>query len=197
VRIYTRRGDGGMTSLRAGVRVPKDHALVEANGAIDEAQAALGLARAECGDDPALAALLVSLERDLWIVMAELATPESGSGSAAAAQVVTEAMVDRLEEAIDATMAGLELAGAFAVPGDNRKSAALDFARTVVRRAERLVVGLGRERSLVVAYLNRLSDLCWALARASEAAHLVNRAGEGRTAAPRRRPAPPGGAPLG
>jgi cob(I)alamin adenosyltransferase len=174
VKLYTRTGDDGTTGLRLGDRVRKDSAVIEANGAIDEAQAALGLARAELERDSAMDTLLVAIERDLWIVMAEVATPpgrrdrlELGTSA------VNTEMVERLEDAIDETMASVELSPHFAVPGDTRASAALDFARTVVRRAERAVVRLDLGDSLVGIYLNRLSDLCFALARASEDSHLV------------------------
>ncbi len=171
MRIYTRTGDTGMTALLASRRVRKDHPAIETNGCVDEAQAALGLARAQCVD-PGLNALLASLESDLWIVMAEVAIAPAGRKALVPGKnAVTSAMVERLEALIDTTMSNLDLAPAFAIPGENPCSAALDLARTIVRRAERHAVGLGLQGSLVVAYLNRLSDLCWALARATEAEH--------------------------
>lgn len=153
----------------------KDSLQIEVNGAIDESQAALGLARAETAPGGELDTVLVGLERDLWIVMAEVAThPLQRDGLEPGATAVTQAMVDTLEAIIDAWTARLDMARGFAVPGGSRCSAALDVARTVVRRAERHAVGLdsGGEFSLVCPYLNRLSDLCWVLARASEDAHL-------------------------
>lgn len=178
MRIYTRRGDDGTTDLRAGGRVAKDSMSVEVNGAVDEAQAALGLARAESTPGGELDSLLTGLERDLWILMAEVATsPERRVDLVPGKTAVTVAMVAALEEKIDEVTAGLDLERGFAVPGGTRCSAALDLARTVVRRAERLAVTLdalsaGAGESLVCTYLNRLSDLCWVLARSSEGEHL-------------------------
>ena len=173
MKIYTRRGDGGTTSMYSGERVSKSSEVMAVLGAVDEAQAFLGVARAECAPDDALGDLLVGLERDLWILMAEIATTP-GSARAAGSATVDAAMIVRLEREIDrATERSGEVAG-FAVPGEARLPAALDVARTVVRRAERLAVGLDRTDSLVVTYLNRLSDLCWALARASEESIRIN-----------------------
>jgi cob(I)alamin adenosyltransferase len=174
LRIYTRRGDDGTTALRAGGRVRKDDPVVEVTGTVDEAQAALGLARAESEPGSELDGLLVRVERELWVLMAELSTAdEEREALRPGVTSVTEEMVRALEGEIDAALGGLELAPAFAVPGENRLSASLDVARTVVRRAERLVAGLDLGASRVPAYLNRLSDLCWALARSHEQAHLV------------------------
>lgn len=173
MRIYTRRGDAGTTDLRSGGRVPKDDPSVELTGTLDEAQAALGVARAEVPRDGDLDGLLVALERDLWIVMAEASTaPGRRDDLVPGVTAVTPSMVELLEARIDEVMATLDLDRGFAVPGGTRCAAALDLARTVVRRAERRVVGVCPESSLVGAYLNRLSDLCWALARSTEGAHL-------------------------
>jgi len=186
VRIYTRRGDSGTTDLRAGGRVPKNSLAIEVNGAVDEAQAALGLARAECRPGDAIDTILVELERDLWILMAEVATSPDRRGELEPGRTaVTPAMVAALESRIDSVTATLDLARGFVVPGGSRCSAALDLARTIVRRAERLATaiapGAGPEAgeppapgplSHVVPYLNRLSDLCWALARATEDEHV-------------------------
>jgi cob(I)alamin adenosyltransferase len=174
IRLYTRRGDDGTTALRAGGRVRKDDPLVEVTGTVDEAQAAIGCARAECPPGSPLDEQLVSIERELWVAMAELSTaPEQRSSLVAGVTAVAPEMVARLEHEIDAAMDGVQLAPAFAVPGSNRLSAALDLARTVVRRAERLVATLHLEESAVPAYLNRLSDLCWALARRHEDEHVL------------------------
>jgi cob(I)alamin adenosyltransferase len=188
MRIYTRRGDGGTTDLRSGGRVPKDAPEIELNGAVDEAQAALGLARAELAHDDALDSVLTGLERDLWILMAEVATsPERRSDLVPGVTAVSPDMVAGLEARIDEVMSGLDLGRGFVVPGGTRCSAALDLARTVVRRAERLAVSHfgvpdpsatdpsatgARAGALVCSYLNRLSDLCWALARLSEGVHV-------------------------
>jgi cob(I)alamin adenosyltransferase len=159
--------------MYSGERVSKRSEVMAVLGAVDEAQAFLGMARAECAAGDELGGLLVDLERDLWIVMAEIATTP-GSARAADAACVEAAMIVRLEHEIDRAMARSGEVAGFAVPGEGRLSASLDVARTVVRRAERLAVGLDRGDSLVVAYLNRLSDLCWALARASEDAVRTN-----------------------
>ncbi len=169
MRIYTRRGDDGTTGLLYGGRVAKSSARIALNGAVDEAQAALGLARAECEPDSELDQLLVSVERDLWVLMAEVATtPANRRRLTPGATLVTEDMVVALEHHIDDLTARTAMPKEFVVPGSNRCSAALDVARTVVRRAERLVTAdLGRG-SLVGPYLNRLSDLVWTAARWQE-----------------------------
>ncbi|MDA8294990.1 MAG: cob(I)yrinic acid a,c-diamide adenosyltransferase [Actinomycetota bacterium] len=183
MRLYTRNGDGGTTALWSGERVRKDHPHIVANGAVDEAQAFLGLARAEADPASAVGTTLLECERDLWVLMAELATAPAGRARLVAGEsAVDQAMIDRLEARIDAFVAAMEVERAFTLPGENRLSACLDVARTVVRRAERLVVGLELTGSLAAAYLNRLSDLCWALARACEAEHrTVHRGRPGRS----------------
>jgi cob(I)alamin adenosyltransferase len=174
--ISTKRGDDGTTGLLHGGRVRKDSARIGTNGAIDEAQAALGLARAEVRgtelDDE-----LAGLERDLWVVMAEVATaPRSRSRLVEGRTLVTAEMVDALERRVHELEAAGAMPSEFVVPGQTRASAALDLARTVVRRAERMAVALGvGDGSHVVPYLNRLSDLCWLLARSSEREHLTAR----------------------
>ncbi|MEI7746419.1 MAG: cob(I)yrinic acid a,c-diamide adenosyltransferase [Actinomycetota bacterium] len=171
MKIYTRAGDDGTTGLLYGGRVRKDAGPIEVNGAVDEAQAFLGAARAEAGVDHPLAETILGLERDLWVLMAEVATsPENRSKLTPGASMVTDDMVTALESAIDAIMAVTQMPTEFVVPGENRLAATLDVARTVVRRAERLAVTAGLESSLVVAYLNRLSDLCWAMARSAAGA---------------------------
>ena len=174
MRIYTRRGDGGSTDLRVGGRVEKTSVAIEVNGAVDEAQAALGCARAEAEPGGELDGELIGLERDLWILMAEVAThPDRRDELVPGATAVTTAMIDALEATIDRHMAELDPARGFAVPGGSRCSAALDLARTVVRRAERNALRLDLPADcLVVPYLNRLSDLCWVLARTAEETHL-------------------------
>ena len=169
MRIYTRKGDDGTTGLLYGTRVAKDSPRIELNGAVDEAQAALGVARAEAGSGSELDELLIVLERDLWVLMAEVATlPANRHKLVAEKSLVTAAMIERLEQEIDALSAEIEMPTEFVVPGDNSFSAALDVARTVVRRAERVAVGYPLEDSLVIQYLNRLSDLVWTMARWAE-----------------------------
>lgn len=170
--IYTRKGDDGTTGLFYGGRVSKDDPTIEVLGAVDEAQAFLGLARAETGEGSELDGLLISLERDLWVLMAEVATDAANRDKLVdGATKVTAAMVDRLESAIDDFTARFEPLKEFVVPGGNRLSACLDVARTVVRRAERHSVALPPTDSLVAAYLNRLSDLVWTLARWQDGDH--------------------------
>jgi cob(I)alamin adenosyltransferase len=174
-RIYTRRGDDGTTGLLYGGRAAKSSPRIELNGAVDEAQAALGLARAETEHGSPLDELLVGIERDLYVLMAEVATlPDNQAKLVAGATLVTGEMVARLEAEIDRLLALFDMPSAFVIPGQNRVAAALDLARTVVRRAERLVSAVGdldgddAERSQVGPYLNRLSDLVWAMARWQE-----------------------------
>jgi cob(I)alamin adenosyltransferase len=177
MRIYTRKGDDGTTGLLYGGRVRKDDARIEVNGAVDEAQAAFGLARAEAEPGSELDQLLVGLERHLWVLMAEVATaPANRHKLVGGTTLVTPEMVRALEQAIDDLETRTEMPSEFVVPGQSRVSAALDFARTVVRRAERLAVDLELEGSQVGPYLNRLSDLCWMLARWQEGEHLLARA---------------------
>lgn len=164
MKIYTRKGDDGTTGLYFGGRVRKDSDAPRAYGTVDEAQAAIGLARAEA--DAELDAILVRVCKDLYTCMAELATlPEHRSKLA---ELVTEEMVAGLEPLIDDAMGRFPMPTDFVIPGATRTSALLDVARTVVRRAERESLGVAVAGSHVVAYLNRLSDLLWALARWQE-----------------------------
>jgi cob(I)alamin adenosyltransferase len=198
VRIYTKTGDDGTTGLLYGGRVRKDSTAMQVNGAVDEAQAMMGLARSEAVPESELDALLVRLERDLYVLMAEVATDMSKRGKLMpGTTLVTEEMVADLEVHIDELIDRFEMPSEFVVPGANRVSAALDVSRTVVRRAERLVVSDPVDGSLVGRYLNRLSDLLWAMARWTEGEdHLLargdrpRRRGGARTAsAPDRQPA--------
>ena len=167
MKIYTRKGDDGTTGLLFGGRVRKDADAPRAYGAVDEAQAAIGLARAEA--DPELDDLLVRVCHDLYVCMAELATlPENRSKLEPGRQQVTTEMVAALEPMIDDVIGRFAMPTDFVIPGGSRTSAALDVARTVVRRAEREALGVAAEGSSVVPYLNRLSDLLWALARWQE-----------------------------
>ncbi len=167
--IYTRRGDDGTTGLLFGGRVAKTSARIEINGAVDEAQATLGLARAEAEPGSELDELLVALERDLYVLMAEVATAEENRHKLVpGTSLVTQAMVEELERRIDELSARTAMPTEFIIPGSNRPSAALDLARTAVRRAERAAVGLPVAGSLVTTYLNRLSDLLWTMARWQE-----------------------------
>lgn len=172
MRIYTKTGDDGTTGLLFGDRVRKDSAIMEINGTVDEAQAILGIARAEVEPGSELDELLTSLERQLYVLMAEVATdPSRRSRLVAGTSLVTEAMVGDLESRIDGLIERIEMPSDFVIPGANRASAALDLARTVVRRAERLYVTAPIHGSEVGRYLNRLSDLLWAMGRWAEGEH--------------------------
>ena len=172
MKIYTRNGDDGTTGLYFGGRVEKSAQPIEVNGAVDEAQASLGWARSLSEPASRLNELLVELERDLWVLMAEVATlPSNRHKLAAGKSLVTEEMVTKLETEIDALSAETAMPTEFIVPGENQQSAALDVARTVIRRAERLAVAYEMEHSFVVPYLNRLSDLVWTMARWAEGSH--------------------------
>jgi cob(I)alamin adenosyltransferase len=168
-KVYTRTGDDGTTGLLYGGRVRKDSELPTAYGAVDEAQAVLGVARAEAGPGTELDGLLVRLERDLYVLMAELATlPDNRRKLTPGQSAVTDEMVTDLEHLIDDVSARFEPPTEFVVPGESRVAAQLDVARTVVRRAERHALVAAPPPSRVVTYLNRLSDLLWTLARWQE-----------------------------
>jgi cob(I)alamin adenosyltransferase len=168
-RIYTKTGDDGTTGLLYGGRINKDDLVAEAYGTTDEAVAALGLARS-LADDEDMRTDLLTLQRELFVVGADLATnPAERAKLEPEISLVTETMVARLERRIDDLVAERPLPEVFVVPGANPASAAIDLARTIVRRAERHVVALeGAEREVnpeVRRYLNRLSDLLFVLAR--------------------------------
>jgi cob(I)alamin adenosyltransferase len=175
-KVYTRTGDDGTTGLLYGGRATKDGPGPSAYGTSDEAVSALGLARAEAERDGELDQLLVRLQRELFVVGAELATaPEHRDRLTDGATRVTVAMVSALEPVIDDLAARFDPPQEFVLPGETREAAALDVARTVVRRAEREAVAatsagwLGAD-SQVVPYLNRLADLVYTLARWQEGA---------------------------
>lgn len=139
-RIYTKTGDDGTTGLLYGGRIRKSDDLVAAYGAIDEAVAALGLARAACAD-PATAETLLRLQRELFVVAADLAANRRQRHRLVAGQSqVTAEMVDALERTIDELVEERPLRPVFVVPGSTIAEAAIDLARTVVRRAERQTV---------------------------------------------------------
>ena len=176
MKIYTRTGDDGTTGLFYGGRVAKDSELPWAYGTVDEAQAALGMARTHTTPGGELDALLVRLCRDLYVLMAELATlPENRVKLAPGTTLVTEPMVTELERLIDDISSRFDLPTEFVIPGGNPVGAALDVARTVARRAERLALRAVVADSHVVPYLNRLSDLLWTLARWQEGTSLSSR----------------------
>jgi cob(I)alamin adenosyltransferase len=164
-RIYTRGGDGGETSLGDGTRVAKQSLRVEAFGTIDEANAAIGLARLHTtGDEDAM---LARIQNDLFDLGADLCTPEDGRKAAGALRIVA-AQVARLEAEIDAMNAGLRPLDSFVLPGGSPAAAFLHLARTVTRRAERLACALAAAEPVnpeAVKYLNRLSDHLFVLGR--------------------------------
>jgi len=170
VKIYTRTGDGGDTGLFGGGRVPKHERRVEAYGQVDELNAAIGFALAQeprtfCRE------LLETVQKDLFTIGAELATPDPEKlAKALGGPPLGRAQVAALEAAIDRYEPQLPALQQFILPGGVPKGAALHVARTVCRRAERAVVQLHRAQetgglSSVVPYLNRLSDLLFVLAR--------------------------------
>jgi cob(I)alamin adenosyltransferase len=169
--IVTKTGDQGETSLMYGRRVPKDDPRVEAYGAVDELTAALGIARAIC-DDKFVAEQIFAVQKDLINVMGELSTlPEDRQRYAKDGFKVTEAqIVDRVTVVIvDLEKDKSLYPKDWVIPGANAVSAALDFARVTCRRAERRVGTLKDPNPEILRYLNRLSDLCWILGRATEA----------------------------
>ena len=176
--FYTRKGDDGTTGLLFGGRVRKDAPEPVAYGAVDEAQAAFGLARAEAEPGGELDTILLAVERDLYVLMAELATlPANRSKLVAGRTLVTPEMVVEVELRTDEISTRFEMPHDFVLPGASRCSAALELARTVVRRAEREALAVAAEGSSVLPYLNRLSSLAWALARWQEEDHPLAKGG--------------------
>jgi cob(I)alamin adenosyltransferase len=171
-KIYTRKGDDGTTSLWYGGRVPKHHGRTEAYGALDEACSQLGVARALAADEGAdeLATDILRLQDDVFVAGAELATaPEAADRLEDGISRTTEEMVAELERRIDRYMAAVELPPQFVIPGGNQLSAQLDVARTTIRRAERRISRLAEAGELsgetAIHFVNRASDLAYAMAR--------------------------------
>jgi cob(I)alamin adenosyltransferase len=165
-RLWTGKGDDGTSGLYFGGREPKTSIRFDAVGSVDEAQAAIGLARAGLAGRADLDDVLVAGERDLWVLMAELATDDANRHKLVdGASMVSAEMLATLETAIEAVAARFDLPNEFVVPGQDRASALLDVARTVVRRAERSAAAVAVPGSHVIPYLNRLSTLLWTLAR--------------------------------
>jgi cob(I)alamin adenosyltransferase len=193
--VATTRGDDGTTGLLyGGARIQKDDPRAEAYGTIDEAVAALGLARANLGVKRrsgtlnlpigGLAELILRLQRELFVVGAELASnPEAWDRLEDGTTRVSSQMVANLETLLLELEAAITMPTEFVVPGETPTSAALELARTILRRAERRAVGLRRDGLVpgdhLLPYLNRLADLVWVLARAAEQA-------EARSATPAR-----------
>jgi cob(I)alamin adenosyltransferase len=170
MKIYTRKGDDGSTGLWYGGRVPKFAGRPEAYGSVDEAASELGFCRAAAEPGGELHSDILRLQRELFVAGAELATaPEAAERLETGVSKVTPDMVERLEWDIDRYMDRVDLPPKFVIPGGTELSARLDVARSAVRRAERRVAALEHEGELadatVLAYLNRLSDALFAMAR--------------------------------
>ena len=169
-KIYTKTGDDGTTGLVSGPRRTKDDLRVEAYGTIDEANSAIGLARLHTTGLPELDAMLMLIQNDLFDLGADLATPDTGEPPAYEPLRIVETQVDRIERDIDQLNAGLEPLKSFILPGGSPAAAHLHLSRTIARRAERLMVALGRADGEIVSeaamkYVNRLSDFLFVAAR--------------------------------
>lgn len=168
-KVTTGGGDTGYTSLLGEQRVPKYDARPETFGTVDEATSALGLARAST-DDSKVKAIILQAQQDLYTLMAELATPPENR--AAVGVRITEERVRWLEDVENELKAAVAIPNKFIIPGDSVEGAALDLARTIIRRAERLTARLAHDGALgatgesqALRYLNRLSDMIFILAR--------------------------------
>lgn len=171
VRIYTRTGDDGSTGLIGGKRVSKDHLRIEAYGSVDELNALLGVVRSYSTPE-LVEKILRRIQDDLFTIGAALALPAGADRNRYNVPEVAEADVAALEKDIDECEQQIEPLRKFVLPGGTTAAALLHLARTVARRAERQCVSLARTETLdlqILPYLNRLSDLCFVLAR------LVNR----------------------
>jgi cob(I)alamin adenosyltransferase len=169
-KIYTRTGDKGTTGLATGERVEKWNLRVESYGAVDETNAALGVARLHCAADPDLDAMLGRIQNDLFDLGADLATPQRDKPLGWEPLRIVEAQVTRLETEIDQINAVIPPLNSFILPGGSPLAAHLHVARTVSRRAERLVAELAATEGEIVsefalAYANRLSDFLFVAAR--------------------------------
>jgi cob(I)alamin adenosyltransferase len=169
-RIYTKTGDDGTTALGTGERRPKYDLRIAAYGTVDELNAALGLARLHTGSTPDVDAILARIQNDLFDLGADLSTPDRGKGPGGERLAIVDAQTERLEREIDRLNGQLRPLRSFVLPGGEPAAAYLHLARTVCRRAERLVVELADRPAEVVSaaarrYLNRLSDLLFVASR--------------------------------
>ena len=167
-KIYTRTGDGGITRLASGAPVSKADLRVEAYGGVDETNAAIGLARLATVGDADLDHVLARIQNDLFDLGADLATPSQGDEVERPRLRILESQVARLEAEIDGLNDRMSPLTSFVLPGGSPAAAALHFARTVCRRAERACVALAEREAVSAAalkYLNRLSDLLFVAAR--------------------------------
>lgn len=178
-KIYTRTGDGGLTALGTGERVPKHAARITAYGTVDETNASIGMARVHLGGAHSdVDAILGRIQNDLFDLGADLTVPEGGQKAAREPLRVADAQVKRLEDEIDKLNGELKPLRSFVLPGGSAGAAALHVARTVCRRAERCMVELAAQPGEHVAapalkYINRLSDLLFVASR------YVNERGQG------------------
>jgi cob(I)alamin adenosyltransferase len=173
-KIYTKTGDDGTTGLVGGPRVLKSDLRVEAYGAVDETNSFIGLARLSTREFPELDSILEGVQNALFDLGADLATPETGEPLGYEPLRVTEKQVEDIEKAIDLINSNLDPLTSFVLPGGSPASAALHVARTVSRRAERLIVSLSQRSEdhvnpVALRYVNRLSDLLFVAARAANA----------------------------
>jgi cob(I)alamin adenosyltransferase len=170
-KIYTKTGDDGTTALGTGERRPKDDLRIEAYGTVDEANAAIGVARAELPPEFSdLDQMLAAIQNDLFDLGAELATPDDGRPKKGEQLRIVQSQVERIERDIDKLNAALQPLRSFVLPGGSRAAAALHLARTIARRAERLMVTLaakelGRVGKPALIYMNRLSDFLFVASR--------------------------------
>jgi cob(I)alamin adenosyltransferase len=174
--IATKRGDGGQTGLAGGIRVSKTHPRVECYGTIDELISQMGFARSIC-PDAEIRERLKSIQRELYKVGSAIATPPESKKTP---PEITAAMVDALEAEVHRIEAEPGVLADWSIPGELPDSAAIDVARTICRRAERLATALMEagviQNPHILAYLNRLSDLLWLFGRLAEARQGVNSA---------------------
>ncbi|MGU3573925.1 cob(I)yrinic acid a,c-diamide adenosyltransferase [Brucellaceae bacterium C25G] len=170
-KIYTRTGDDGTTGLTTGARRKKNDLRVEAYGTVDETNACVGMARLHLADYPEIDAMLARIQNDLFDLGADLSAPDDGTQLAYEPLRIVAAQVSRIESDIDALNAHLAPLRSFILPGGSAASAMLHLARTVSRRAERLMVALSDVEGEIVSqealqYINRLSDFFFVASRA-------------------------------
>jgi cob(I)alamin adenosyltransferase len=169
-KIYTRTGDGGTTALGTGERIPKHALRIAAYGTVDETNAQIGVARLHTADQADIDAMLGRIQNDLFDLGADLCVPDRGPRAGSPALRITQAQVQRLEDEIDAMNASLKPLRSFVLPGGTPAAAALHVARTVARRAERLISELSTQPDEPVSpealkYINRLSDFLFVASR--------------------------------
>jgi cob(I)alamin adenosyltransferase len=169
-RIYTRTGDDGTTALGSGERLPKYHLRIASYGTVDEVNATIGMARLHTGRDATVDAMLARIQNDLFDLGADLCSPDKGKGPGGARLAIVDAQVVRLEREIDELNRDLAPLRSFVLPGGSAAAAHLHLARTVCRRAERLMVELAAQLGETVSapalrYVNRLSDFLFVASR--------------------------------